>query len=64
MHCKFGEARVTKKREQNKTNWFVFYAECIVSSRLFAKLQKKRSDSMQSRSIEHSLSLAISFCSI
>ena len=23
----FGEARVTKKREQNKTNWFVFYAE-------------------------------------
>ena len=29
---KFGEAKVTKKREQNKTNWFVFYTECIVSS--------------------------------
>jgi len=25
---KFGEAKVTKKREQNKINSFIFYAEC------------------------------------
>ncbi len=27
----FGEAKVTKSREQNKINLFIFYAECIIT---------------------------------
>ena len=34
--------KVTKKREQNKTNSFVFYAECMVTSRFYRKVIKSR----------------------
>ena len=29
VHCNFGEAKVTKKREQNKIKSFIFYAESV-----------------------------------
>ena len=35
-------SKVTKKRVQNKTNLFVFYAGCIVTSRFYRKVTKSR----------------------
>ena len=36
-----GERKVTKKREQNKINSFIFYAECIVTYLKIVQIEDK-----------------------